>query len=119
MNDPNTHSNTPRPNVATAAFAGAIVSSIFLLYGMGQGEPTSVEAIIANLVPITGFAVSFFAPSFQKTWGALIGAGLPTLLLLLIGAVQGEPVDLPQLQSLLEAVLIVLITAYVANTKQA
>jgi len=30
---------TPRPNVATGSLAGAIVALIFLLYGMGEGEP--------------------------------------------------------------------------------
>jgi peptidoglycan/LPS O-acetylase OafA/YrhL len=111
-------SSTPRPNVATGALAGAIVTLIFLLYGMGQGEPASVEAIIAALVPIIGFVVAYLAPAYQKTWAALIGAGLPTLLLILIGAVQGEPVDLPQLQAVLTTVVAVLLTAFVPNSKR-
>jgi hypothetical protein len=93
---------SPRPNVATGSLAGAIVALVFLLYGMGQGGPANFEAIIAALVPIIGFAVAYFAPAYQKTWAALIGAGLPTLIVILIGAVQGQPIDLPQLQSLLE-----------------
>lgn len=106
--------NVPRPNVATAAFVGALVSLMFQLF---SGEPISVEAVIAFLVPVIGFVVSFFFPAQQKTWAALIGAGLPALLVILIGALQGELVNVPQLQSLLTAVAIVLVTALVPNTK--
>lgn len=108
---------TPRPNVSTGALSGAIVTVVFLLYGMGQGESANIEALIGALVPIIGFVVAYFAPAQQKTWAALIGAGLPTLLVILIGAVQGDPVDLPQLQSLLTTVITVLFTAIVPNTK--
>jgi hypothetical protein len=108
---------TPRPNVATGSLGGALVALVFLLLGMAQGEPANVEAIIAALVPVIGFAVAYFAPAYQKTWAALIGAGLPTLIVLAIGIAQGQPVDLPQVQSLLEAVVIVLLTAFVSNTK--
>lgn len=107
-------SNVPRPNVATAAFVGAVVALAFQLF---SGEPLSAESIIAHLVPITGFVVAFFFPSHQKTFAALIGAGLPTLLLIIIGALQGQVVDVPQVQGLLTTVLAVVLTALIPNTK--
>lgn len=110
--------NTPRPNVATGALAGAIVTLVLMLLGMAQGESLNLEALIAALVPVIGFAVAYFAPEFQKTWAALIGAGLPALIVLIIGIVQGQPFDLPQVQSLLTAVVVVLVTAFVPNTKE-
>ena len=110
--------NTPRPNVATGALAGAIVTIALMLVGLAQGEPFNLEAFIAALVPLIGFAVAYFAPAFHKTWAALIGAGLPALVVLVIGIMQGQPVDLPQLQSVLTAVVVVIITALVPNTKE-
>lgn len=106
--------NVPRPNVATAAAVGAIVALAFQLF---SGEPLSAESVIAALVSIIGFVVSFFFPAYQKTFAALIGAGLPTLLLIVIGALQGQIVDVPQAQALVTAILVVVVTARIPNTK--
>jgi hypothetical protein len=106
--------NIPRPNVATAFAIGLIVALVFQLF---SDESLSAESFTAAVVPILGFVVSFFFPAYQKTFGALIGAGLPTLILIVFGGLQGEVIDFPQLQSLLIAISMVFVTAKVPNTK--
>jgi hypothetical protein len=109
----------PRPNVASGGLAGLLTSLILLLVQVQQGQPVALETWVATLVPLAGAVVAYYFPAYSKTFGALVGAGLGTLLVLVINLLRGEVVDMDLLTSVLSGVIAVLVTAVVPNTKPA
>lgn len=113
------NARTPRPNVASGGLAGLLTSLLLLLVQVQQGQQVDLQTWVATLVPLIGAVVAYFFPAYSKTIGALVGAGLGTLVVLVIGIFQGQPVDMELLTSLLSGIIVVLITAFVPNTKPA
>jgi hypothetical protein len=112
-----TEAATPRPNVTSGGLAGLVTSLIVLLVQVQQGEAVALETWVAALVPLAGAIVAYYFPAYSKTYGALVGAGLATLLVLVINLFRGEVVDMDLLASVLSGVITVLVTAIVPNTK--
>lgn len=109
----------PRPNVASGGMAGLITALIVMLVQVQQGQIVLLETWVAALVPLFGAIAAYYFPAHSKTVGALVGAGLATLVVLVINLLRGEVVDTDLLTSVLSGVIAVLVTAVVPNTKLA
>jgi uncharacterized membrane protein YgaE (UPF0421/DUF939 family) len=90
-----------RPNVANGGLGGLIAAIIVMLVSVQQGEVVALESWIATLVSLIGAVVAYFFHNQKKTIGAVIGAGLATLVVLVITLLRSEVVDSDLLTSLL------------------
>lgn len=107
---------TPRPNVASGAVMGFVVLALGLLLAALQSHPTGLEAWLVALQPLVAAAVAFGFPAYSKAWGAAVGAGLISLIVLITNIAQGTVVfDTVLVMTLVVGIVQAAVTGLVAN----